>query len=138
MDENSQMLFLFDGLFFVARLIKVQLMQCCTAPLKQELIMSPIDISAIERRARQLRAEEIRRVEGLFIERLRVLGRLMASSIFAAVLALATVLRPLFSWNPQDMALVQQNQRPRISLLTRLNRSARSLFAWNPEVHHHV
>ena len=100
--------------------------------------MSPIDISAIERRARQLRAEEIRRVEGLFIERLRVLGRLMASSIFAAVLALATVLRPLFSWNPQDMALVQQNQRPRISLLTRLNRSARSLFAWNPEVHHHV
>lgn len=100
--------------------------------------MSPIDIPAIERRARQLRAEEIRRVEGLFIERLLVLGRLMAGSIFSGVLALASAFRPLFSWNPQDRGAAQQIRRPRPALLTRFNRSARALFAWNPEVHHHL
>lgn len=94
--------------------------------------MSPIDIPAIERRARQLRAEEIRRIEGLFAERFRVLGRLLAGSALAAVLAVAERLRPLFSWNPQDPApKVAARQVP-------AKRSSHSVLSWNPEVHHHV
>ncbi|MFA7290706.1 MAG: hypothetical protein WC023_00525 [Rhodocyclaceae bacterium] len=106
--------------------------------------MSPIDIPAIERRARQLRAEEIRRIEGLFAERMLILGRLLAGSAFAGVLALAEILRPLFSWNPKSApsevapAASAAAARPRVALLTRANRFLRSLFAWNPEVHHHL
>lgn len=63
--------------------------------------MSPIDIPAIERRARQLRAEEIRRVEGLVVEQLRLVGRLMAATVLGGVLAIVAQVRPLFSWNPE-------------------------------------
>ncbi len=102
--------------------------------------MSPIDIVAIERRARQLRAEEIRRVEGLFAERLRILGRLLAATAFSAALSVAEALRPMFSWNPQGAAAQVEPvvAKPRVALRTRLNRAARRLFAWNPEGHHHV
>lgn len=103
--------------------------------------MSHIDIVAIERHARQLRAAEIRRIEGLFAERMLILGRLLAGSAFAGALALAEMLRSLFSWNPQsapsEVAQVAP-ARPRIALRTRANRFLRSLFAWNPEVHHHL
>lgn len=101
--------------------------------------MEPIDIAAIERRARALRAEEIRRIEGLFAERLRVTGRLFAASVFAGLLAVAEFLRPLFAWNPQ--AAVPQAEKtapPRVAPHVRLNRALRALFAWNPEVHHHL
>jgi hypothetical protein len=101
--------------------------------------MEPIDIAAIERRARQLRAEEIRRIEGLFAERMRVTGRLAAASLFSGLLALAELLRPLFSWNPQNRPQVRVvPARPPIALRVRLNRAVRALFAWNPEVHHHL
>jgi hypothetical protein len=106
--------------------------------------MSHIDIVAIERHARQLRAAEIRRIEGLFAERMLVLGRLLAGSAFAGVLALAGMLRPLFSWNPQAapsevaQAASVVSAHPQVALLTRANRFLRSLFAWNPEVHHHL
>lgn len=100
--------------------------------------MSPIDIAAIERRARQLRAEEIRRINGLFAERLCVMGRLLAATAFTGVLAVAEAIRPLFSWNPRAAVPVAQNAKPRIALGVRANRAARRLFAWNPEVHHHV
>ena len=99
--------------------------------------MEQIDIAAIERRARRLRAEEIRRIEGLFAERLRVTGRLAAASLFSGLLALAELLRPLFSWNPQPVA-APAKVRPPVALLVRANRAARRLFAWNPEVHHHL
>ncbi|MFC5299916.1 RSP_7527 family protein [Azospira restricta] len=98
--------------------------------------MSPYDIAAIERRARELRAEEIRRLNGLFAERLCVLGRLLAATGFSAVIALAEAIRPLFSWNPQAGAAPAA--KPRATLAVRANRIARRLFAWNPEVHHHV
>lgn len=99
--------------------------------------MEQIDIAAIERRARQLRAEEIRRIEGLFAERLRVMGRLAAATLFSGLLALAGLLRPLFSWNPQPVA-ASASAKPQVALLVRANRVARRLFAWNPEVHHHL
>lgn len=99
--------------------------------------MEQIDIAAIERRARQLRAEEIRRIEGLFAERLRVMGRLAAATLFSGLLALAGLLRPLFSWNPQPVA-ARASAKPQVALLVRANRVARRLFAWNPEVHHHL
>ncbi|HNJ75706.1 MAG TPA: hypothetical protein PLE72_03000 [Azospira sp.] len=100
--------------------------------------MEQIDIAAIERRARQLRAEEIRRIEGLFAERLCVTGRLAAASLFSGLLALAELLRPMFSWNPQDRVAPTRSSRPKIALHVRLNRAVRALFAWNPEVHHHL
>jgi hypothetical protein len=139
MDEISQMLFQMARLFFQSQVIKVQSMQCCTAT-KKELIMSPIDIAAIERRARQLRAEEIRRVEGLFAERMVLLGRLLAATVFSAALSVAQMLRPMFSWNPQAAPAPAEPAvaKPHVAMRTRLNRAARRLFAWNPEVHHHV
>lgn len=100
--------------------------------------MSPIDIAAIERRARQLRAEEIRRVEGIFAERMVLLGRLLAATAFSAALSFAQMLRPMFSWNPQAAPAPVVPAKPHVALRTRLNRAARRLFAWNPEVHHHV
>ena len=100
--------------------------------------MEPIDIAAIERRARRLRAEEISRIEGLFAERLCILGRLLAASTFSGLLALAEAVRPLFAWNPQDRAPQVPSARPQIAWRVRLNRSLRALFAWNPEVHHHL
>jgi hypothetical protein len=112
-------------------------MQCCTAT-KKELIMSPIDIAAIERRARQLRAEEIRRVEGLFAERMVLLGRLLAATVFSAALSVAQMLRPMFSWNPQASPARAVAAKPPVALLTRLNRVARRLFAWNPKAHHNA
>lgn len=102
--------------------------------------MSPIDIAAIERRARQLRAEEMRRIEGLFAERMVLLGRLLAATALSAALTVAQMLRPMFSWNPQAAPAPAEPvvTRPHVALRTRLNRAARRLFAWNPEVHHHV
>lgn len=101
--------------------------------------MSPlIDTAAIERRAREMRAEEIRRINGLFAERLRVVGRLLAATTFGAVLALAEALRPLFSWNPRAQVAPVVAGKPRIALGVRLNRLARRLFAWNPKAHPHA
>lgn len=66
--------------------------------------MSPIDISAIERNARKLRAAEMRRLESLVAERMSLYARLVAKSAFGGLAALAGALRPLFSWNPQRHA----------------------------------
>ena len=63
--------------------------------------MFPIDIPAIERQARELRAAEIQRMNGLFAERTRLLTRLAATTAAAGAHAISEMLRPLFSWNPQ-------------------------------------
>lgn len=89
--------------------------------------MQPIDIPTIERHARQLRAQEIQRLEGLFAERARLYAVLLGHSL----LSLLEAVRPLFSWNPQA---VEQTGSP--SLATRVNRGARALFAWNPQRRH--
>lgn len=94
--------------------------------------MAPIDIPAIERQARALRAQEIQRLQGLFAERLSLYVVLLGSSLLAGFEALADVLRPAFSWNPQEVPA-----KPRRSMLARLNRGARALFSWNPQAGRH-
>lgn len=88
-----------------------------------------IDIAAIERHARALRAQEIQRLHGLFAERLSLYAVLLGHSLLGALGALADGLRPAFSWNPQAFSA-----RLRPALGVRLNRLARRLFAWNPRV----
>ncbi len=95
--------------------------------------MHPIDIPAIERHARELRAAEIRRIEGLFAERTALLLRLAAGSLLAGLAAAGAALRPLFSWNPQ--AASPTPAKAHVAILTRLNRGARALFSWNPQRH---
>ncbi len=63
--------------------------------------MAPIDITVIEREARRMRAEELRRINGLISERLALHGRLLANAALTVLTAIAAFLRPLFSWNPQ-------------------------------------
>lgn len=64
--------------------------------------MRPIDIPAIEQEARELRAAEIHRLNGLFAERVELLAKLAAASTVAGAHVFSEMLRPLFSWNPQD------------------------------------
>lgn len=63
--------------------------------------MDPIDIAAIEQRARQLRAEELQRIQGLLSARLRVYGHLLGASLHTGLVAASESLRHLFSWNPR-------------------------------------
>lgn len=61
----------------------------------------PIDIIAIERYARQLRAEEMQRLQGVFAKRLGLLAVLLGNTLLSLLEALSETVRPLFSWNPQ-------------------------------------
>lgn len=93
--------------------------------------MTHIDIPTIERQARELRAAEIRRLNGLFAERSALLLKLAAGSALAGARALGETLRPLFAWNPQtSSAPVAVSIEP---ALARLNNAVRSLFSWNPQ-----
>lgn len=107
--------------------IKVRSVQCCIAAEKKEIIMNPIDIPAIERHARQLRAQEIQRLQGLFAERFSLYAVLLGHSLLSLLQSIGELLRPAFSWNPQEQA-----ERSSPALSVRLNRAARALFAWNP------
>ena len=96
--------------------------------------MHPIDIPAIERQARELRVAEIRRLDGLFAERTQLLARLAAKSAVAGAHAISELLRPLFSWNPQESpAPLSAGFVP---VVGRLNDAARALFSWNPQDRH--
>ena len=63
--------------------------------------MTTIDIPTIERRARALRAQEIRRLHGLFGQRLALCASLFGASLLSLLQGVGKTLRPLFSWNPQ-------------------------------------
>jgi hypothetical protein len=65
---------------------------------KKEAIMNTIDTNEIIWQAKKMRAEEIRRIEGLAAKRLGLYFRLLAGSAADA----GNSLQPLFSWNPQD------------------------------------
>lgn len=93
--------------------------------------MTPIDITKIEFEARQLRAEEMRRINGLVSARLALYGQLMAASALSGLKALAEILLPLFSWNPQAASAPRRGP----GLLNRLSRAGRTLFSWNPQAH---
>lgn len=64
--------------------------------------MAPIDIAAIERQARALRAEEMQRLQGIFAERLGLYARLLGRSLLSLAQIISKTLRPAFSWNPQN------------------------------------
>jgi hypothetical protein len=129
MDEISQMFFFFAILFSARKVIRVA--SCNAAPRQQESIMRPLDIPAIEQHARELRAAEIQRIQGLFAARGALLFRLASGSLLAGLAAASEALRPLFSWNPQaGTPVLAPSLGP---LLNRLNRGARTLFSWNPQ-----
>jgi len=90
--------------------------------------MNSIDIPAIERAARAMRAQEVQRLQGLFAERLSLYAVLLGNSLLSLLVTLGEVIRPLLSWNPQEPS---QRSGPKLSV--RLNRAARSLFSWNPQ-----
>lgn len=92
--------------------------------------MAPMDISAIESEARRMRAEELRRINGLISKQLALYGSLFADAGLAALATTAAALRPLFSWNPQAPA-ARTTAHP--ALATRLSRMLRALFSWNPQ-----
>jgi hypothetical protein len=91
--------------------------------------METYDTNEILRQARAMRAEEMRRIQGLMTARLVVYVRLLAGSLADA----GEVLRPLFSWNPQNARPGRRAIGP--SLATRASLSLRSLFSWNPQAH---
>ena len=70
--------------------------------IKKGTIMAPIDIAAIERQARALRAQEMQRLQGIFAERLGLCARLLGHSLLSLARAASKILRPAFSWNPQQ------------------------------------
>ena len=63
--------------------------------------MSPINITEIERQARQLRAQEMQRIQGVISARLRLYGQLLAATALSGLAAIGSGLHLLFSWNPQ-------------------------------------
>jgi hypothetical protein len=97
--------------------------------------MSPIDITRIEQQARQLRAEEMQRINGLVAARLRLYVQLLAATALSGAATVAAILRPLFSWNPQQAAAADRFEGQHRSLLSRLNSAMRWLFSWNPQAH---
>jgi hypothetical protein len=95
------------------------LQACGVAPQhKKGITMAPIDITRIESEARQLRAEEMRRINGLVSARLALYGQLMAATALTGLKAIADVLLPLFSWNPQAASATFQLEPAGAPLLT--------------------
>ncbi len=91
--------------------------------------MEALNIAKIEKQAREMRAEELRRIQGLMAKRLALYFRLLAGSVADA----GEALRPLFSWNPQD---AQPTRRASgLTLPARASLSLRALFSWNPQAH---
>ena len=96
--------------------------------------MSPLNIAKIEQEARRMRAEEMQRISGLISARLVQYGQLLAATGKTGLAALASILRPLFAWNPQA-PVSHQSTAAGPSVLTRLSLSLRGLFSWNPQAH---
>lgn len=62
--------------------------------------MAPIDYPSLERYARELRAQEMRRLEAVAAERMGVYARLLGETALHALSLVSELLRPLFSWTP--------------------------------------
>ena len=63
--------------------------------------MDSPDIAVIVQRAKELRAEEMRKLEGMVATRLRIYFLLLKSTLGALLHAISEFMRPLFSWNPE-------------------------------------
>ena len=95
--------------------------------------MAPIDIPSIESQARELRAAEIQRLNGIFVERAALVTQLAAETTAISAHAFSEMLRPFFAWNPQPRhAPLTESLKP---ALNRMNETARALFSWNPQDH---
>jgi hypothetical protein len=90
--------------------------------------MNQLDTLKIIREAKEVRAAEMQRIQGLMTRRIGLYFRLLAGSATDA----GNSLQPLFSWNPQDAAL-RRVTGP--SPLTRASLALRTLFSWNPQAH---
>jgi hypothetical protein len=89
--------------------------------------MYNIDTNEIVRQAKEMRAEEMRRIQGLVAKRLGLYFRLLAGSAADA----GRALQPLFSWNPQDANA--RKSASGLPMLTRASLALRNLFSWNPQ-----
>lgn len=92
--------------------------------------MTSINIPSIEHQARALRAYDVQRSQDLFSERLHLYALLLGNSVLALFGFAEEILRPVFSWNPQQLS-----NSTHATLSNRLNRLARRIFAWNPQAH---
>lgn len=90
--------------------------------------MNQLDTLKIIREAKEVRAAEMQRIQGLMTRRIGLYFRLLAGSATDA----GNSLQPLFSWNPQD-AVPRRVTGP--SPLTRASLALRTLFSWNPQAH---
>ena len=90
--------------------------------------MVTFDTNQIVMQAKEMRAEEMRRIQGLMTQRLGLYFSLLAGSVVDA----GNSLQPLFSWNPQNAA---PSHVAGTSLLTRASLALRTLFSWNPQAH---
>ncbi len=70
--------------------------------------MNSIQITEIEESARQLRAQEIRRVERQMAAALLRQSKRAGLALRAGLHVVSEGLRPLFSWNPQPAGLAQK------------------------------
>jgi hypothetical protein len=71
-------------------------MRCCTASIKGNKIMLPLDIIAIEQEARRMRAIEMQRLYGQLATRLHIASRLLANRARTGLVAFGNGLH-LFS-----------------------------------------
>lgn len=69
--------------------------------MKKEKTMTSIEMSEIEQYARQLRRQEIWRIERAIASALREQTRQAGATLLSGLVAVGERLRPLFSWNPQ-------------------------------------
>lgn len=69
--------------------------------MKKEKAMTSIEMSEIEQYARQLRRQEIWRIERAIASALREQTRQAGATLLSGLVAVGERLRPLFSWNPQ-------------------------------------
>lgn len=64
--------------------------------------MTPLNISAHEHEASDLRLVEVHRFEDLAVANLRLCGHLASVAVISGLTFVSESLRPLFSWNPDD------------------------------------
>lgn len=98
---------------------------------KTSLSMNPIDIPAIEKEAGELRSVEIHRINHLIAERAGLMTKLAVESSVAGLHVFSEMLRPMFSWNPQEHAAPHAKRVG--PALERVNDAAHALFSWNPQ-----
>ena len=96
--------------------------------------MNPIDIPAIEKEAGELRTAEIHHINHLIAERASLMTKLAVESSIAGLHVFSEMLRPMFSWNPQEKPA--PHAKSILPTLERVNDTARALFSWNPQDRH--